>query len=363
MTVSEFFTPENADTSRRKEHLSPSGKYKLVVTPYSTKPGAWNYTQGLVYEVGSDEPIAEIQRNYSSFPFLFVENHPNGHSYLVGGSDYQGQTVLELDTGEKRGLLPEEAKQGHGFCWSSYAYNEATKLLVVHGCYWACPYETRFYDFSDPMNGWPLLELVPQDEENGEGYLDDDDKEPTFEPDGTIVWYQSKDLEDDEREDDEEPKKGLRVVATRTFKREGLKLIEIASWVSEEEQKIRKDREEGLKAWEAWLTDYKANDPLYVRMRELVAQEPFKPADYMSSGTTHDGWCPDFKVHETRICRDIHHAGTFKVSLEIAAKTGPVKLIMSNSKEKSVERFFMEHSVASIEQAFVVAREFLAGDP
>src|SRR5271154_5085289 len=42
-----FFAPENADMDRRKEHLSPSGKYNLVVTPFATSPGSWSGWQEL----------------------------------------------------------------------------------------------------------------------------------------------------------------------------------------------------------------------------------------------------------------------------------------------------------------------------
>jgi hypothetical protein len=365
-----MYDPENAQGS--EEHLSPSGRYKLVVTSFTSGPGTWDVTEGVVFRIDSDEPIASIRRNYRAFPFLFVEGHADGHDYLIGGEDYQGQTIIQLTTGAKRGLLPEEAKQGHGFCWSSYQYNAATKLLFVDGCYWACPYEFRFYDFSDPMNGWPLLEYVPMDEENGDAYVESDHKDPTFEADGTIVTYETRygtpsdeNQYDDEDEDENgnTVKRPQRVVATRTWRREGMQLKEVAYWIDPEEKKRREEAEKRRREWEEWLTNFKANDPLYTRLKELVAQGPFKPSDYTSTGWTHVNWCPDFKESENRICWDIHHAGTFKVTVEIAMKTGPVKLIMYNSKEKGVERFFMEHSVASVEQAIAAAREFLAGDP
>jgi hypothetical protein len=362
-----MYDPENAQPNP-KEFLSPSGKYKLVVTSFTSGPNTWNVTEGKVFTVDSDTPIASIRRNYSAFPYCFVERHANGHDYLIGGEDYQGQTVIELDTGKKRGLLPEEAKQGHGFCWSSYTYNAKAKVLFVDGCYWAAPYEFRFYDFSDPMNGWPLLEYVPADEEDGEAYVESDGKDPTFEEDGTIITYQTKfgkpgDDDDDEEEDAEGNKRERKVVATRTWKREGLKLKEIAFWVDPEEQAERDRRAEANRKWEEDLANYKKTDPLYLKLLELVAQEPFKPADWMSVGQTGAHWCPDFHAVEQRMCRTIHSAGTFRIELEIAAKTGPVKLIMSNSKVKCVERFFMEHSVESVEKAFAAAREFLAGDP
>lgn len=78
-----YFAPENARLDERKEELSPSGKYKLAVTPFSTRPGAWCYSQGLVYRTSDGCLIAEVQRNYHAMPFAWIEGHTNGHDYLV----------------------------------------------------------------------------------------------------------------------------------------------------------------------------------------------------------------------------------------------------------------------------------------
>ncbi len=177
----DFFNPENKNGE--KVYLSPSGKYKLVIEYFSTGKGTWNYTQGTVYH-GSNV-VGVIQRNYAAFPFSWIESHPNGHDYLIGGENYQGQTVLEIDTGNRRELLPEEAKEGHGFCWSSHKYLPEYKLLHVCGCYWACPYEDRFYDFSDPMNGWPQLHVVNEEYD----FIDCSMKSPTIK-DGIVTTYE-----------------------------------------------------------------------------------------------------------------------------------------------------------------------------
>jgi hypothetical protein len=146
------------------ELTSPSGKYRLEIESKSTKPGCWDCTTGRVY--AGDKLIIQVDRNYSSFPFMWMENHANGHSYLICGADYQGQTFIELDTGKRRDHLPEEAKDGHGFCWGSYRLLD-DKTLLVDGCYWAWPYELKFFDVSDPMAGWPEIKLP-----EGMDYLD-----------------------------------------------------------------------------------------------------------------------------------------------------------------------------------------------
>lgn len=152
-----YFAKEGKDA---KTHMSPTGQYRLVVTSQETSPGAWRYTKGTVYWVASGTPVATICRNYSAFPFSWVENHPDGHDYLVCGEDYQGQTVVQLDTGGRVDHKPASASQGFGFCWAKHWPSPDKTMLAVSGCYWACPYEMRVYDFSEPMNPpWPMLTL------------------------------------------------------------------------------------------------------------------------------------------------------------------------------------------------------------
>ncbi|MCF1193304.1 hypothetical protein LRR18_17070, partial [Mangrovimonas sp. AS39] len=112
--------------------------------------------------------------------------------------DYQGQTVVNLNTLETRTFIPEEAKKGHGFCWADYTYNKEHNLLVVDGCYWACPYEYRFYDFSEPMAGWPELKF--QDPKN---YADSEGVPPKVE-DGLITCYETRINNEDDLEAEED---------------------------------------------------------------------------------------------------------------------------------------------------------------
>lgn len=154
---SQFFKPENAGESYEYK----TDRYRLVITPIKTKEGCWNYTNAKVYQRkkdGPDEQIAVVRRNYSAFPFEWVEKHPNGHEYLVCGEDYQGQTIIELDTGKRADYLPEDAKKGFGFCCGHFYISASGRYLAVSGCYWACPYEVRIFDFSEPLKmPWPEL--------------------------------------------------------------------------------------------------------------------------------------------------------------------------------------------------------------
>jgi hypothetical protein len=230
--IDAYCVPENENPKCRTEHESPSQTYRLVVQSYGTKPGSWSYTQGRVYRVGSNEPIAIVNRNYHDFPFEFVENHPNGHAYLICGEDYQGSTVIELDTGRRRDYLPDEAAEGFGFCWAVYKFHPEAQLLVVDGCYWACPYEYRFYDFADPMAGWPELK--------SDEMILSDRREPVLDSDGTITTFQTARVEDDPLPP---------VAATRVFRRDGEKLVLVGEHVTPEEQERRAKNKKAQKAF------------------------------------------------------------------------------------------------------------------
>lgn len=342
MTKDDFFKPENAKLEHQDTRSSPSGKYKLVITPHSTGKGSWNYTQGLVYSTNDGKLIAEVRRNYSSFPFLFIEDHPKG-DFLVCGENYQGQTVIELTTGKRKDLLSDGTEQGWGFCWVQYKYDVLNQMIIVDGCHWACPYEFRFYDFSDPMDGWPEIKTDP------ESTIDDDDKWPEVNGD-IIKIFQTKDVDDDEDQDDVEKRT---LAATLAFKREGnvLKLIE--EWVSDEEKEIRLAREEANRKYEEWLKNFRATDPLYLERNELLKDPIWSPSEYDSIGITHDRWCPDFKGDERRMCKRIleRKDGKYTVDLEWAVETGPIKVIIYKDGNNFETKFF-EHSITGMREAF-----------
>lgn len=157
MSRDKYFIKDNEKNN--EEIFSPSGKYKLVITEYTTKPGCWNYSRGRVYHKDSDECIADVKRNYHRFPYSWIESHANGHDYLICGADYQGQTIIELDTGKRVDYVPKSAQQGAGFCWVAHNPSPDGQLLAVEGCFWAAPYEVVIYDFSNPMEA-PWLELA-----------------------------------------------------------------------------------------------------------------------------------------------------------------------------------------------------------
>ena len=158
MKKEDFFIEENYDRENSKTKFSPLKKYRLVITNVKTREGCWSYSLGEVFNNETNELIAEIKRNYGSFPFAFVENHQNGHDYLFCGENYQNQTVVELDTKNKVEHVDPGSSKGHGFCWAEMFPSNAGNLIAVDGCYWADAYQTRIFDISDPMKEIKFLD-------------------------------------------------------------------------------------------------------------------------------------------------------------------------------------------------------------
>ena len=146
--------------TRPEIHTSPCGKWVLVTSHCETPPGYFGHTVGEVYPsiAGTTldtliavQPVATVYRNYGSFWHTWVCDHPDGHSYMVCGSDYQGQTVVQLGTGAVVDYIPNSAGRGHGFCWTGVEASPNKLLLAASGCYWGGPYTVRIHDFRSPM--------------------------------------------------------------------------------------------------------------------------------------------------------------------------------------------------------------------
>ena len=176
---------------KSSRHQSPSGRYELQIVARIPRRG-WEYSEGTVRDRGGNS-IAVIRRNYPQFPFAWCEDHPSGHDLLICGEDYQGQTIIELDTGERTGYLPGAAESGHGFCWTKQYVAPDKTVLIVDGCNWACPYELVAFDFSQPMQlPYPELHRWPGDFRAAEGFDDSSTLRWTFDREVRLSVVETK---------------------------------------------------------------------------------------------------------------------------------------------------------------------------
>jgi hypothetical protein len=158
--VEAVFADGNLVAGSEVASTSPSGRYRLELHDYRVGGDAFTeLVRGRVYR--GDTLVADVKRNYGIFHFGWAENHPNRHDYLLCGEDYQGQTVVELDTGRRADFTPPEAEPGHAFCCADYYPSPDGRFVVVDGCHWGAPYELRMFRFDDPMSlPWPFVEQI-----------------------------------------------------------------------------------------------------------------------------------------------------------------------------------------------------------
>jgi hypothetical protein len=155
--VEQYFTPEHRSDEPVEVRLSPSGAFVLEVSSYHTRPGAWDYSRGVVRRARDGRIVADVKRNHGSFWHAWV-SRGDGSEYLLCGEDYQGYSIINLRSGVQHRYFPEEAYNGTGFCWVAAYPSPDGRTVAVDGCYWACPYELVLYDFTEPET-LPLREL------------------------------------------------------------------------------------------------------------------------------------------------------------------------------------------------------------
>jgi len=77
------------------------------------------------------------------------------------------------------------------FCWAATVLSPDGRTLLVDGCHWACPYEYRFYDFTDPAKGWPALPIRDAEGKEGAWLPAEDHRPPELRDDGTIACFET----------------------------------------------------------------------------------------------------------------------------------------------------------------------------
>jgi hypothetical protein len=136
-------------TEEIEVHFSSNNEFMLTVEHFEFIEGnvRHNSTRGVITNNTQNYKI-EINRNFGIFPFEWVTVGSN--QYLLCAQDYQGYTIVNLESKEIKDFVPEDYFDGMGFCWANIHFTSGINILVVEGCYWAHEYEIIFYDFSNP---------------------------------------------------------------------------------------------------------------------------------------------------------------------------------------------------------------------
>ena len=132
---------------------SPSGQFRIDATNYWLKEPVWDLTKVEIYDQKINEKILDFFINESRFFHGWVT--AKNIDYLICAEDiFGGQTVVDLTNRQMKGYSPNE----DGFIWTDFHLSPDSKTLATIGCYWACPYVIKLFDFSDPLN-LPLAEI------------------------------------------------------------------------------------------------------------------------------------------------------------------------------------------------------------
>lgn len=137
----------------RRVHTSPSGQFELVIDTYAEAGSEWNFSRGVLREVGTEEVIADVRRADPKFLFAWV-SHKAG-DFLVCGEDTQGYNVIDI----RRGINVWTPPDGSGFNWLAVYPAPDGRVLAVEGCVWGSPNQLVFLDFDHPLST-PLPEIA-----------------------------------------------------------------------------------------------------------------------------------------------------------------------------------------------------------
>jgi hypothetical protein len=136
-----------------KTSISPSKQFRLDATNFWLKEPNWDITKIEIYDQKLNKKILDFFVNDGQFFYEWLET--NGVEYLICAEDiYGGQTIIDLTNIEIVGYSPME----EGFIWTDFCLSPDGKTLATIGCYWACPFVIKLFDFTNPMI-LPLREM------------------------------------------------------------------------------------------------------------------------------------------------------------------------------------------------------------
>lgn len=165
MELSNYAYTEEYKSSRRKyeivfcpecfiseNKILLSEKYSLIKKHYQGKL-EYNINATENKLIGNDGSVLYEYRNIDNdAEFCTIITHSNGKEYMIFRCDLYGHSVLNLSTLEDFHYFPRHSfNGGETFIWTEIFYNPPNNILVVGGCYWACPFGLFLYDFSNPM--------------------------------------------------------------------------------------------------------------------------------------------------------------------------------------------------------------------
>jgi hypothetical protein len=277
-----------------------------------------------------------------------------------------GQTIVNLDTGEEYNdsQWKNGKYQGSEFCWAAHYLSPDGNTLAVDGCHWACPYEIKFYDFTDPSKGWPELELegdyVDTGGEKESGWNEDGTfsafrSTRVYKPLGKREWEIEEDEIPDEEYDNDDNWEDVDDVRS-LYKRYENRMTLVEKYESEEEIQRQKNQAESDQKFDAWQKVFYKEDPLYTIMLSEIERLKLNAEDY--NGFRHL-YNDESREISRRVCSKF---GKKKLTADLrwGAKEGPIKLDLFENGKSLKEKPEFAHSPSAMKEAFQYIESRLA---
>lgn len=132
----EYFEEESKTTQ-----ITP--QIKRILTSFRTGTGTWNVVRAEFHY--NNKLSLKIDHGYSYFKSIHFCK--DGLNYIISpGASYQEGIITCLDT------LKSYKINHDGWCPVEFFLNPSQNILCISGCFWAAPYEYRFYDISNLEN-------------------------------------------------------------------------------------------------------------------------------------------------------------------------------------------------------------------
>lgn len=153
--IKTYFDPSNIIEGSAESVLSPSGNYRLDTSSFNqTKPNCnWTVTKVEISEAKSNDVAFSFFCNDDQFFYSWL-NHGDTEYFICAEDIFGGQTIIDLTNKQMESYSPNE----DGFIWTDFHLSPDGKYLATIGCYWACPFVIKLFDFSNPLI-LPLKEI------------------------------------------------------------------------------------------------------------------------------------------------------------------------------------------------------------
>ncbi len=133
--------------------ISPSQNFRLEATNYWSKDPDWDLTKVELYNQKTNGKLFDFFINESQFFYSWLTKGSNEY-FICAENVFGGQTVIDLTNLEMASYSPNE----DGFIWTNFHLSPDGNTLATIGCYWACPFVIKLFDFSNPLTS-PLKEI------------------------------------------------------------------------------------------------------------------------------------------------------------------------------------------------------------